>query len=169
MRPTKTHLKPKAARRAGPPDKTLRRRQSQPHPTTFMWQLNGEKGADIDNDIVPLVKFLNRLGVATISSCQGDPGNIEEEGGSFGHAAFIDPKDPGSYEGIVKLTFGLLREMFAHLYDSVRVEVSHTESLVGPPPNFPSAPAFIGWLRFRNECIPEISRRLGGYCDMAGK
>jgi hypothetical protein len=134
-----------------------------------MWQLNGEKGADIDNDIVPLVKFLNRMGVATISSCQGDPGSIEEEGGSFGHVAFIDPENPDSYEGIAKLAFGLLCEMFAHLYDGVRVEISRTESLIGSPPNFPSTPAFIGWLRFRNEFVHEISQRLGGYCDMAGK
>jgi hypothetical protein len=169
MRPTKTHLKAKAARKSGPPDKTRRRRQCQPHHTTFMWQLNGEKGADIDNEIVPLVKFLNRLGVVTISSCQGDPGNIEEEGGSFGHVAFIDPRNPDSYEGIAKLTFGLLREMFAHLYDSVRVEISRTESLIGPPLGFPSIPAYIGWLRFRNECAHEISQRLGAYCDMAGK
>lgn len=43
------------------------------HKTTRMSELNDGEGADIDNQLVPMVKFLNRLGVKTITCCQGDP------------------------------------------------------------------------------------------------
>lgn len=115
-----------------------------PHPTRFIDEL----GADIDIEVFPLVETLNNFGFQTISSCQGDPGIIGE-GGHYGHVAFLGPLDPFEQAPVVKFTFGLLRSMYQHLYDDVTLEVSLSEQN-----------GFIGWIRFRNEVLGDISTRL---------
>ncbi len=145
------------------------------HKTTRMSELNDGQGADIDNQLVPMVKFLNRLGVRTITCCQGDPGEIgdrdpvtgEWHGGRYGHVAFIGVKDTNDFNEVAAITFGLLRSMVAHLYNSVSLSIVLSEELCSL--GKPSRPAFEGWMYFRNECIEEVTKRLGIYCEMNHK
>ena len=146
------------------------------HKTTRMSELNHGAGADIDHELVPLVKFLNRLGVETISSCQGDPGVIGE-GGHYGSVTFICPGQPNLWNPICAFTFGFLRDFVAHMYDDVRLEVTLTECSCRnePEPTTPGVDrtecgsAYYGWMYFRNEAIDEITKRLGIYCEMNRK
>ncbi len=129
------------------------------HKTTHFEKLNGGEGADIDFEIAPVVKFLNQLGAQTLSSCQGDPGVItgDRTGGKYGHVVFIIP-GAETHEPVAELLFKHLRPMFAHLYDSVILEIVLVES-----------DQYEGWIRFRNECIPEITKRLGCWLEMLHK
>jgi hypothetical protein len=128
------------------------------HKTTCFRKLNGGKGADIDIQVAPLVKFLNGLGAETVSSCQGDPGPItgDSTGGRYGHVAFVIPGDEG-YSQLCELVFKHLTPMYAHLYDDVILEVHSDDK------------HFEGWLRFRNEAIDEITKRLGCWVEMLHK
>jgi hypothetical protein len=119
-----------------------------PHPTRFIDEL----GADIDVEVFPLVETIRNFGFMTISSCQGDPGVIGE-GGYYGHVAFLGA-DPFDQRQVVKFTFDLLRSFFAQMYDDVTLEVSLSEQN-----------GFIGWIRFRNEALTEISTRLSVYFE----
>lgn len=123
-----------------------------------MADVNDGKGADIDIQVVPLVGFVNRFGLHTVSSCQGAPGVIGE-GGRYGHVSYMDSNDPDDYSYITRITFKLFRELFESLYDDVRLEVYITE---GPHP----VAGFIGAIRFRNEALTEVTKRLGNYCEM---
>lgn len=130
------------------------------HPTTHFADLNDGRGADIDVGVAAIVNYLNDLGVQTTSSCQGDPGElgIQYDPGRRGHVAFIIPGDVG-YEKLAEIMFMHLRPMFAHLHDSVRLELVLCEE----------ANHFKGWFRFRNEHIGEITKRLGCYVEMLHK
>jgi len=147
------------------------------HKTTRMSELNGGLGADIDNQLVPMVKFLNRLGVRTISCCQGDPGELgdrdpvtgEWRGGRYGYVAFIGVKDPNDFNEVAVITFELLRSMVAHLYDDVTLSILLSEEFYGGPNTTASRPAFEGWMYFRNEAIEAVTKRLGIYCEMNHK
>jgi hypothetical protein len=136
------------------------------HPTTFFSKLNDGLGADVDVQVAPIVNYLTYLHVVPVSSCQGDPGPIETEGGFYGHVAFT-PENPEDYGKLCELMFEHLRPMFAHMYDDVRLEITLSEGLVNR--DFSAHPAFIGWLRFRNECIDEITKRLGCWVEMLHK
>lgn len=138
-----------------------------PHKTTCFRKLNNGKGADVDVEVAAIVNFITDLAMEPISSCQGDPGPIETEGGLYGHVAFVPKGDPENYAVLVSLMFEHLRPMFAHMYDDVRLEITLSEGLVDD--DFSEKPAFIGWIRFRNECIPEITKRLGCWLEMLHK
>jgi len=134
------------------------------HQTTCFRKLNGGKGADVDVEVAPIVNFITDLAMEPISSCQGDPGT---EGVLYGHVAFTVKGDPENYGVLTSLMFEHLRPMFAHMYDDVRLEITLSEGLVDD--DFGDRPAFIGWIRFRNECIPEITKRLGCWLEMLHK
>jgi len=146
-----------------------------PHETTFMSELNDGRGADVDSQLVPMVKFLNRLDLKTISSCQGNPGSILDEGGFYGHVAFVHKDDPNDYHPLARVLFEEIRPLVAHLYDSVRLEMALSEEVcetkVLPPgiETIDSHPSFIGWIYFRNECIDDITKHLGCFCEMLRK
>jgi len=142
------------------------------HKTTRFAKLNHGLGADIDVEVAPIVNYLTDLGVETISSCQGDPGLIEAEGGAFGHAAFIIPDDEGlseeeDYSEMCYFVGMVIRPLVEHLYDAVRLEMHVSEDLVKS--DFSTRTALVGWMYFRNECIPEITKRLGCYVEMLHK
>jgi hypothetical protein len=125
------------------------------HKTTFMHELNNGQGADIDIEVMPVVKYINKLGMTTISSCQGWPGLLAE-GGHRGHVYFTDGS--GSYENLANFAFNILRPMFAHLWDDVCLGIFLSEDI-----------GFYVDLSFRNEAIPEITKRLGCYCEILHK
>jgi len=126
-----------------------------PHQTTRFRKLNGGEGADVDVQVAPIVASLNNLGAETISSCQGDPGPIAD-GGRYGHVAFVIPGDEGWFQ-LCELVFKHLTPMYAHMYDDVILEVHSDDK------------HFEGWLRFRNEAIDEITKRLGCWVEMLHK
>jgi len=136
----------------------------------------GEYPVEIDTQVVHILKFLNQFpGVKTISSCQGTPGVIDDvEHGFYGHVFFVvedgNGTGYGNYYRAGHILFGIFRSMFRHLYDDVRLGIDLSEDLVSTGEidgHLTPAlqPAFICMLHFRNEAIPEVERRLGGYLD----
>jgi hypothetical protein len=127
------------------------------HATTFMSELNAGEGAPVDNQLVPMVKFLTKMGFTTLSSCQGDPGPIAEDGGRYGHVSYRDA-DGSTYVRLTHYTFELFRQMFAHMYDDVMLSVYRSEDI-----------GFYANIIFRNEAIEEVTKRLGVWCEMNHK
>jgi hypothetical protein len=123
------------------------------HPTKFVPLLE----ADIDAEVWTLVKAINGFGFETVSSCQGDPGIIGEDG-NYGHVAFMFAESPFDYTRITEFTFKFLRSFFAHKYDDVTLEVTLSEQN-----------GFVGWLRFRNEALDDVTRRLYVYREIEGQ
>ena len=124
--------------------------------TTRMSELTGGHGADIDHQLVPRIKFLNRLGCTTINSCQGNPGDTRE-GGRHGFVQFI-VDDTRNSDPLVAFTFNFLNHFVGHMWPAVRLSVK----LSGDS-------GFFGEMRFNNEVIEEITKRLGVYCEMQHK
>jgi hypothetical protein len=115
------------------------------HPTRFLESVS----ADIDRDVVPLVEAINAMGFPTLSSCQGDPGIVDDaHGGHYGHVSFQSQMPFDDYM-TVRFTFGLLRSYFKHVQDDVHLEVTVSEQL-----------GYIGWIYFRNESLNAISEAL---------
>lgn len=110
--------------------------------TTFMRELNGGKGAAVDARVVPLVKFLNRLGVTTVSSGFGQEGF---------HVAFA-----GDYRGMAELLFGHVRAMTRHIEGFSLEMLASGESLIGV-------------IRGPEGSLDEASRRIGGWMEIMGK
>ena len=123
------------------------------HKTVFVEALD----ADIDEQVVSLVESINALGFKTVSSCQGDPG-ILGMGGSTGHVVFVDGNQRFERDDLSKFTFDLLRSFVAHMDDDVALSIHLSEQT-----------GYAGWMRFRNEALEEISKRLGVYCEMHHK
>ena len=116
---------------------------------TFMHELNGGKGASIDTPMVPLVKFLNRMGVETVRSSAG----------------YVTPKVDGpanvvlrsdSHKALVEVLFDQIQPMVAHL-PSVFMEIMYRDG------------NWIGQLVFSPKDIDEISRRVGCWLEMLHK
>lgn len=114
------------------------------HPSIFVQELS----AHIDVEVLPLVRLLNAIpNVRTISSCQGDPGEIEVHGGSYGSVTFLK----GSWREVSDFCFSFVFPLFIDLWDDVRVEVVATAT---------HGEQWEGWIRFRNEVLPMIIDRL---------
>lgn len=113
------------------------------HPQTAITQL---EDALIDVEIVDAVLALNSLaGVTTISSCQGNPGQIEIENGAYGHIAF---SKKGDWLSLTIFCFVDLRRLFEEFIDDeIRIDIFANSS--------PYA-----WLCFRNEMVPLVTERL---------
>ena len=116
---------------------------SLPPDTTFMHQLNDGVGATVNARLVPLLKFLNKLGVRTLSSYL-DP--------EFAQVAFT-----GTYKEISELLFEHIKPMTDHL-PWVHLELSY-ESLTG----------YVGVIEVRFEDLDDVSNRVGCWMDSRGK
>lgn len=108
--------------------------------TTFMHELNGGAGATVDARMVPLVKFLNRLQVQTLSS-------------GF-HGRYATVTFTGSYKDIGELLFNHFRSMAEHM-DGVQFELVWTNEDVMP----------IGSIHMPIEYLEEFSKRVGGWME----
>ena len=120
----------------------------------FIPSLNNGLGADIDEKVCDIVNLMNNIpNVITVSSCQGDPGEISL-GGKYGHIAFI-VGDGRQFKPICDLCFSVLPSLVEDIWDDVRLEVSY------------SPERFTGWMRFRHEAIATIEKRLRVMIDQA--
>jgi hypothetical protein len=77
---------------------------------THMAELNGGKGADVETGIMPLVKFLNKMGVETVSSGEGCITPKVE------CPAFVTMR--GEYPVLVDVLFRQIQPMVAHIQDA---------------------------------------------------
>jgi hypothetical protein len=112
--------------------------------TTFMRELNDGEGARIDTRLMPLVKFLNRLSVTTVSSRRDDEmWNIVFTG---------DPLV------MSELLFKHLAPMTSHHDDGVHLELS-----------FDSGLGFSGIVEMRTEYLDDFSSRVGVWLEMLHK
>lgn len=116
--------------------------------TTHMSELNGGQGADIDTGMVPLVKFLNKMGVETVASSENIDGVI----------AFVTMRPPtgSGYAPLVDVLFRQIQPMVYHLED-VHVEVMFSNGF------------WCGVLRFPISNLEEITKRVGCWLEMLHK
>lgn len=134
------------------------------HKTTFMSELNDGQGADIDSQLVPMVKFLNRMSCKTTQCCQGEPG-ILAEGGCNGYVMYVIPDHEKEWEPVCRFTFDFLRPFVAHLGDDVSFRVD-IFSASDDDNQREVVTKYWGGMSFRNEAIEEITKRFGVYCEM---
>jgi hypothetical protein len=110
---------------------------------TFMHELNDGTGAVIDTRLVPLVKFLNRLNVTTVSS------HVDEE---MWNIMFT-----GDPMVMSELLFKHLAAMTQH-HDGVHLELS-----------FDSGIGYSGVVEMRTEFLDDFSSRVGVWLEMLHK
>lgn len=112
--------------------------------STFMHELNEGHGATVDHRMVPLVKFLNRLGVTTVSS------HLDSE---FASIEFTGT----DYKAMSELMFEHIKSMTTHL-DYVGMELSY-DTLMG----------FVGGIEVRASALDDLSTRVGCWLEMLHK
>jgi len=138
------------------------------HPSVVIPELLNEAGlpgAEIDVEVVGIVRLLNDLGVVTTSSCQGDPDpdltklkGFDTLSANFrnrGHVMFYVPHDPYG-EKLANFMFRFLRGLVGHLGCEVGFSISDD--------NNPESPVD-GTFKFRKAHIPEIEARLRYYVE----
>jgi hypothetical protein len=86
--------------------------------TTRMWELNEGAGAEVDTTLMPLIKFLNKMGVTTVSS---------RKGSDIAHAQV---RMVGDYETLVSVLFRQIQPMIAHMEQSY-VQITFQDTWVG--------------------------------------
>jgi hypothetical protein len=126
------------------------------HKTTFMSELNGGTGADVDVEVMPLVKFVNKLGFKTVSS-----GTEEIGSNGFAHVAFVKA-DSSGYSEVADFLFGQLRPMIEHLGHDVRLEVSYVP--VEQPCGCPQG--YTGWILVDPAYLDEVTKRVGCWMEL---
>ena len=109
---------------------------------TFMSELNDGTGATVATELVPLIKFLNRMNVKTVSSHVGDDGCFVTLGAD-------------TYHPLVEALFHQIQPMTTHLPD-VQIEVFFSGG-------------WIGIIRFTKAELDDISRRVGCWLEMLHK
>ena len=114
---------------------------------TFMHELNDGVGATVNARLVPIVKFLNRLSVTTISSYLD---------GDFASITFTSHDSAQMAE----LLFKHLHEMTAHM-DGVHLELSFD--------SFDAKVGFSGLIEVRAEDIDDLSSRVGVWLEQLRK
>jgi hypothetical protein len=112
--------------------------------TTFMRELNDGVGATVDARMVPIIKFLNRLGVRTVSS---------RFDGEFAEVVFTG----GDFRTMTDLLFNHLKAMTDHL-EGVHLEL-----------NFDSLIGYTGLIDFRAEHLDDVSSRVGVWLELIHK
>ena len=113
------------------------------HQTAYLPSIS----ADVDLEIVDLVLAINELGARTTSSCQGNPGRVDQEqGGRYGVVVF---EKGNGWQPLCEFVFAHLRRKLEGMDDDVTLEVTCWDQKT-----------FYGWLYFRNEAIGEVTRRL---------
>ena len=115
---------------------------------THMAELNDGKGADVDTGIMPLVKFLDRMGVETTASSE----NIDNA------IAFVTMRPPAGsgYAPLVDVLFRQIQPMIFHLED-VHIEVMFSNGF------------WVGVLRFPVSHLEEVTKRVGCWLEMLHK
>lgn len=112
--------------------------------TTFMHELNDGDGATVDHRLVPLIKFLNRLGVTTVRSIYNSESTSVK---------FIGT----DYRVMSDLLFNHLNALTSHL-DGVHLEIFHNK-LTG----------YTGTIEMRTGDLDEVSKRVGCWLEMMPK
>lgn len=115
---------------------------------THMSELNDGAGADIETGIMPLVKFLNKMGVETTASSENVDGAI----------AFVTvrPRAGEGFEPLVNVLFRQIQPMVFHLED-VHVEVMFSNGY------------WVGVLRLPIRHLDEVTKRVGCWLEMLHK
>ena len=111
---------------------------------TFMHELNEGKGATVNTRMVPIVKFLNRLGAKTVSS------HLD---GEYASVVFIGT----DYKALSELLFNHIKAMTAHL-DFVSLVL-----------NYDTMQGFVGEIEVRAEAFDDLSSRVGVWVEMLHK
>lgn len=110
--------------------------------TTFMHELNAGHGATVDTRLVPLVKFLNRLMVTTVSS------GID--------ATYANITFTGDYKDMAELLFNHLRSM---TYDEPTAELILVLN----------GGILTGAIHIPLAALDKVSSRVGGWLEMMHK
>jgi hypothetical protein len=113
--------------------------------TTRMWELNEGMGAEVDTSIMPLIKFLNKMGVTTVSSRKGD---------EVGHAQvrMVSP----THEALVDVLFRQIHPMIAHMEQSY-VQITFQDG------------AWTGTVGVKKKDLDDLTHRVGCWLEMLHK
>lgn len=114
---------------------------------TRMSELNHGEGAVIDTAIVPLVKFINKLGFETVHSSAGE-GNFP-----FAYVKFVGTK----YKEMAEFLFDQISPMVAHLGADVTLSVT----CVGG--------RYEGAILMNTNVLEEVTKRFGCWVEMLHK
>jgi hypothetical protein len=113
--------------------------------STFMHELNEGHGATVDARMVPLIKFLNRLNVTTLSS------RYDTE---FCNVMFTS-SDPML---MAQLMFVHLKAFASAMPEGVYLEMSYDQMM-----------GFVGIVEIPTELLDEFSNRVGIWLEMLHK
>lgn len=115
---------------------------------THMSELNHGEGADVETGIVPLVKFLTKMGVETCSSSEGcDTPKVE-------CPAFVTMK--GDYKGLVSVLFDQIQPMVTHM-EGVMLQVVWLDM------------GFVGTMLIPRKYLDDVTKRVGCWLEMLHK
>jgi hypothetical protein len=109
-----------------------------------MSELNDGKGADVSTDLMPLIKFLNKMGVTTVSS---------REGGEF---APIQVRMVGTPENLVDVLFRQIQPMIVHMEQS-HVQITYVDG------------AWVGTVSVKLSDLHDLTQRVGCWLEMLHK
>lgn len=112
--------------------------------TTHMHELNEGRGADVDTAIMPLIKFMNKLGVKTVSSRPGD---------DLQHAQV---RVVGTYLDLVDVLFRQVQPMIVNM-DQAHVQITWVDGV------------WVGTLGVARKHLDELTSRVGCWLEMLHK
>src|SRR5580658_2073391 len=115
------------------------------HGVTHMSELNDGQGADVDAHLMPLVKFLNKLGVKTVSS---------RPGSEFSPAVVRMVSD--HYENLVETLFHQIQPMLSQM-EGASVEINFSDGV------------WIGRLHVPLKYLDDLTHRVGCWLEMLHK
>jgi hypothetical protein len=113
--------------------------------TTRMSELNDGQGADVDTHLVPLVKFLNKMGVKTVSS---------RPGSEFSPAVVRMVGD--DYLSLVDVLFRQVQPMLTQI-EGASVEINYSDGV------------WIGRLHVPVKHLDDLTSRVGCWLEMLHK
>jgi hypothetical protein len=115
---------------------------------THMSELNDGKGADVETGIMPLVKFLNKMGVETCSSSEGcDTPKVE-------CPAFVTMR--GDYKVLVDVLFRQIQPMVVGM-EGVFIQVMWLDM------------GYVGVLHIPRKYLEDVTKRVGCWLEMLHK
>src|SRR5271157_609900 len=113
--------------------------------TTHMSELNDGQGADVDIHLVPLVKFLNKMGVKTVSSRPGT---------EFSPAVVRMVSD--HYENLVETLFHQIQPMLT-LIEGASIEIIYSDNV------------WVGRLHVPLSHLDDLTSRVGCWLELLHK
>jgi len=112
--------------------------------TTRMWELNEGRGAEVDTAIMPLIKFINKMGVTTVSS---------RKGSDIAHAQV---RVVGDHETLVSVLFKQIQPMLAHM-EQAYVQITFQDG------------AWTGVVGVKEKDLDDLTHRVGCWLEMLHK